>query len=69
LNNHLDEKSFLLLWCVGTLVEELVNKLVKRLVDEKYCQKVSKIQWYVKEVLPSCVGRFAKPCREICHPV
>jgi hypothetical protein len=24
-------------YSVGTLVEELVKKLVKRLVDEKYC--------------------------------
>jgi hypothetical protein len=54
---------------MGTLVEELVKKFVKRLVDEKCCRKSLKIQYYAKEVLPSCVGKFAKPCREICHPV
>jgi hypothetical protein len=54
---------------VGTLVEELVKKLVEKLVDEKCDQKISIFQPHTKVVLPSCVGKFAKPCREICHPV
>ena len=52
-----------------TIVEELVRKLVKRLVDGKLGQKVLNIQLHAKVLLPSCVGKFAKPCREICHPV
>jgi ethanolamine utilization protein EutQ (cupin superfamily) len=54
---------------MGILVEELVKKLVKKLVDEKCSQEFSIIQCHAKEVLPSCVGKFAKLCREICHPV
>jgi hypothetical protein len=54
---------------MGTLVEELVKKLVKRLVDENHSQKFLKIRLLANEVLPSGVGGVAKPCREICHPV
>jgi hypothetical protein len=54
---------------MGTLVEDLVKKLVKRLVNEKFGRKILQIQPHAKAILPSCVGRFAKPCREICHPV
>ena len=53
----------------ATLVEELVKKLVKKLVDEKYSQKIMNIQRHAKVSLPSCVGRFAKPCREVCQAV
>jgi hypothetical protein len=52
-----------------TVVEDLVKKLVKRLVDEKYGQKSLKTQSHAKAVLPSYVGRFAKLCRERCHPM
>jgi hypothetical protein len=51
----------------GILVERLVKKLVEKLVDEKNGQKLSKIRIDGKPVLPSCVGRFAKLCREICQ--
>jgi hypothetical protein len=54
---------------MGTLVEGLVKRLVKKLVDEKHRPKVLKIQCYAKMALPSYVGRFAKPCREVCHPM
>jgi hypothetical protein len=54
---------------MGTVVEELVKELVKKLVDEKCRQKVLNIQAYAKAVLPSYVGRFAKLCRERCHPM
>jgi hypothetical protein len=54
---------------VRAVVEELVKKLVKRLVDEKYRPKILNIQLYAKAVLPSCVGKFAKPCREVCQAV
>jgi hypothetical protein len=54
---------------MATVVEELVKKLVKKLVDEKRGPKTSKFQPHVKSGLPSGVGRFAKPCREICHSV
>jgi hypothetical protein len=52
---------------MGIFVEELVKRLVKRLVDEKHCPKVLEIQCYAKAILPSYVGRFAKPCREVCQ--
>jgi ribosomal protein S17E len=54
---------------MGTLVEELVKRLVKKLVGEKYQQKTSNFQIYTNTALPSRVGRFAKRGREICHPV
>jgi hypothetical protein len=54
---------------MGTLVEELVKDLVKDLVDEKCGQKAPKIQPFARAALPSYVGRFAKLCRESCHPM
>jgi hypothetical protein len=49
---------------MGTLVEELVKRLVKKLVDEKRGQKTLYLQPYRKVALPSEVGRFAKRGRE-----
>jgi hypothetical protein len=54
---------------MGTVVEELVKKLVKKLVDEKCGQKVLNIQLHTEVTLPSYVGKFAKLCRESCHPM
>jgi hypothetical protein len=52
---------------MGTIVEELLKKLVKRLVDEKYGQKFLEIQLLTKAGLPRYVGRLAILCRESCH--
>jgi hypothetical protein len=49
---------------MGTLVEELVKRLVKKLVDEKRGQKTLYLQPHRKVALPSEVGRFAKRGRE-----
>jgi hypothetical protein len=54
---------------VGTFVEELVKRLVEKLVDEKCPRKISNFQIHAKMALPSRVGKFAKRGREICHPV
>jgi hypothetical protein len=54
---------------MGTVVEELVKELVKRLVGEKYGQKSLEIPSVTKAVLPFYVGKFAKLCRESCHPM
>jgi hypothetical protein len=51
------------------VVEELVKKLVEKLVDEKYGPKVLKIEPFTKDILPSYVGRIAKLCRGSCHPM
>jgi hypothetical protein len=49
---------------IGTLVEELVKRLVEKLVDEKRGQKTLYLQPYRKAAPPSEVGRFAKRGRE-----
>jgi hypothetical protein len=54
---------------MGTLVEEFVKKLVGKLVSEKCQQKTTSFQIHTNVDLPSCVGKFAKRGREICHPV
>jgi hypothetical protein len=45
---------------VGTLVEELVKRLVEKLVNEKCPQKTSNFQTYTNAALPSEVGRGGK---------
>jgi hypothetical protein len=52
---------------MGTLVEEVVKKFVKKLVDKKCYRKILHIQFHANEVLPSYVGNFAKLCMESCQ--